>query len=254
MGSMNNPATGVAIMYNAAYKGIYAKEMGDSFATTLYAIDANGKVYKGETVVRSIKDFLIGKLEAESSIPELKTMAVDMLKYGAAAQINFGYDTENLVTADLTEDQLALGTQEVPEAVDYAAVTGEGAKVTTNISVKSKVELGLSCIVAGQTGVKCVITDNEGKVLKELATTNIGGVMYSAIYDNVGAKQMRQIITATFVNGSGEAISKTVHWSVESYVAQTHARSDATQTEISMVNAMLIYGDSVAAYMTATLQ
>ncbi len=252
--AINNPVTGAAIMYNAAYTGINAKEMGDSFATTLCAIDAEGKVYKGETVVRSIKDYLLGKLEDTNSIPELKTMAVDMLKYGAAAQVNFNYDTENLVTADLTEEQLALATQEIPAATDHASVTGAGANVNTNITVNSKVELSLSCISAGQAdpaAVKCIVTDKDGKVLAEIATANIGGVMYSAKYDNVGAKEMREVITATFVNGNGDAISKTVNWSVESYVAQTRARTDATETEIAMVNAMLTYGDSVAAYMTA---
>ena len=254
MGSMNHPVTGAPLMFNAAYNGINAKEMGDSFATTLYAIDANGKVYKGETVVRSIKDYLLGKLEDANSIPELKTMAVDMLKYGAAAQVNFNYDTENLVTDVLTEEQLALATQEIPEASNDASVTGAGANVNTNITVNSKVELSLSCISAGQAdpaAVKCIVTDKDGKVLAEIATANIGGIMYSAKYDNVGAKEMREVITATFVNGNGDAISKTVNWSVESYVAQTRARADATETEIAMVNAMLTYGDSVAAYMTA---
>ena len=248
------PPVGNALMYNAAYTGINAKEMGDEFATTLYAIDANGKVYKGETVVSSIKDYLLGKLEDANSIPEMKTMAVDMLAYGAAAQVNFNYDVENLVTHVLTEEQLALATQEIPEAVDYASVTGSGANVNTNITVNSKVELSLSCISAGQAnpaGVKCVITDSEGKVLAELATSNMAGVMYSAVYDNVGAKEMREVITATFYNAEGTAISKTVNWSVESYVAQTRARTDATETEIAMVNAMLVYGDSVAAYMEA---
>ncbi len=254
MGSMNHPTTGEALLYNASYNGINAKEMGDSFATTLYAIDANGKIYKGETVVRSIKDFLMGKLEAETSSAELKTMSVDMLKYGAAAQINFNYDVGNLVTNELSEDQLALATQTIPEATDYASESGTGANVKMNITVNSKVELALSCIAAGQTnpaGVKCVITDADGKVLAELATTNIGGVMYSAKYDNVGAREMRKVITATFYNAEGTVISKTVNWSVESYVAQVRANSTSTATKIAMVDAMLTYGDSVGAYLTS---
>ena len=249
LGSITDPATGEALLYNAAYTGINAKEMGDSFATTLYAIDVNGRIFKGETVVRSIKDFLMGKLTDTNSIPELKTMAVDMLKYGAAAQVNFNYNTENLVIADLTDDQLALATQNIPEAVDCVSVTGEGAHVSTYITVNSKVELNLSCIAADQTDVKCIIADKSGKVLAELAPTNKAEVLYSAVYDNVGAKEMREVITATFVNGNGDAISQSVNWSVESYVAQTRARTDATETEIAMVNAMLTYGDSVAAYM-----
>ena len=254
LGSMNNPATGLPIMYNAAYTGINAKEMGDKFATKLYAIDANGKVFRGETVVSSIKDFLLGKLEDSKSIPEMKTMAVDMLKYGAAAQVNFGYNADNLVTDILTEEQLAYATKDIPEATDFFSTSGSGANVNTNITVKSKVELNLSCIVLGLAdteNVKCVITDSEGKVLAELATVNIGGVMYSATYDNVGAKQMRNVITATFYDADGNAISKTVNWSVESYVAQIRIKETATANEIAVVNAMLTYGDSVAAYMAA---
>ncbi len=251
LSTVPNPTTGEAMLYSAVYRGINAKEMGDIFSATLYAVDANGRQHYGETVTGSIKDFLFGKLNAFDATAEAKTMAVDMLRYGAAAQVNFGYDTENLVTADLTEEQLAFGTQEIPEAVDNANVTGEGASVNTNITVNSKVELSLSCIAPDQKTVTCIITDSEGNVLAELATVNIGGVMYSAKYDNVGAKQMREVISATFVNENGDAISKTVNWSVESYVAQIRAKTDATATEVAMVNAMLVYGDSVAAYMTA---
>ncbi len=257
IGVMNHPATGEPLLYNASYTGIVAKEMGDNFATTLYATTADGKIFRGETVVSSIKDFLIGKLEDSASIPEMKTMAVDMLKYGAAAQVNFAYDAENLVTDALSEAQLALGTQEIPEAVNSTASSGSGANISTSITVGSKVELTLSCIVAGlsdPSGVKCIVTDKDGKILAELATENKAGVMFSAKYDNVGAREMRKMISATFYNAAGEAITQTLSWNVESYVAQIRAKTDATETEIAMVNAMLTYGDSVAAYMTAAGQ
>ncbi len=113
LGVMNHPTTGEALLYNASYNGINAKEMGDTFETTLYAIDANGTVYRGETVVRSIKEFMMGKLNDAKSSDELKTMAVDMLRYGEAAQHHFAYDTENLVTNELTEEHLAYATKEL---------------------------------------------------------------------------------------------------------------------------------------------
>jgi len=248
-----NPATGEALMYQVTYKGINAKEMGDNFSTTLYAVGEDGTIYYGTTVVDSIKSFLVGKIDAETSIPELKTMAVDMLKYGAAAQVRLGYNTDNLVTADLTEEQLSYATVEIPEAVNNAASTGTGAAVNTNITVTSRVQLNLSCIYTTATdpnAVKCVITDSEGKVLAEIAATNKGNIMFSAIYENVGAKQMRDVINATFYEGE-TAISKTVSWSVESYVAQVRAKTNVAEDELNMVNAMLTYGDAVAAYMEA---
>jgi len=248
-----NPATGEALMYQVTYKGINAKEMGDNFSTTLYAVGEDGTIYYGTTVVDSIKSYLVGKIDADASIPELKTMAVDMLKYGAAAQVRLGYNTDNLVTADLTEEQLSYATTEIPEAVNNAASSGTGAAVNTNITVTSRVQLNLSCICTTATdpnAVKCVITDSEGKVLSEIATTNKGNIMFSAIYENVGAKEMRDVINATFYEGE-TAISQTVSWSVESYVAQVRAKTNVAEDELNMVNAMLTYGDSVAAYMEA---
>jgi len=248
-----NPATGEALMYQVTYKGINAKEMGDNFSTTLYAVGEDGTIYYGTTVVDSIKSYLVGKIDAEASIPELKTMAVDMLKYGAAAQVRLGYNTDNLVTADLTEEQLSYATTEIPEAVNNAASAGTGAAVNTNITVTSRVQLNLSCIYTTATdpnAVKCVITDSEGKVLAEIAATNKGNIMFSAIYENVGAKEMRDVINATFYEGE-TAISQTVSWSVESYVAQVRAKTNVAEDELNMVNAMLTYGDSVAVYMEA---
>ncbi len=249
-----HPGTGVPLIYNAAYTGINAKEMGDNFTATLYALDEKGNVYRGQSTVSSIKDFLLGKLNDPNAIDEMKTMAVDMLRYGATAQFRFDYNTENIVTQALSKEQLAYATKSSPKAEDHSCVTGDGAGVSTNITVGAKVELNLSCIstiVSDPTAVKCVITDEEGNILSELATSNMTGVMFSAKYDNVGARQMRQIICATFYDGD-TPISKTVKWSVESYVAQVRAKTDATIEEIALVEAMLTYGDSVAAYLTVS--
>ncbi len=254
LGVMNHPATGAPLLYNASYTGINAKEMGDKFSTTLYAVAENGTVYCSETVVSSIKQFLLERFAEAKATDELKTMAIDMLKYGAAAQIHLNYDTENLVTNDLTEEHLAYATVDEAIANDGYTVTGEGANITANITVGSKVELSLSCIYRGATdpkAVTCVITDKDNKVLEQIATSNMAGVMFSAKYANVGAREMRKFINVTFYEGE-TAISKTIKWNVESFVAQTRANSKTTETELGMVNAMLIYGDSVAAYMDAS--
>lgn len=251
---VKNPITGTVLCYRATFEGITAKEMGDEFTTTLYAVTDDGVINCGNSHTDSIKSYLMGVINDARSSSELKTLAVDMLNYGSAAQINFSYDTSNLVNADLTEAQKLLGTKETPKSSDYSSVAGTGAVISTDVSLQSKVVLGLSCIAVGladPSGVKCVITDAEGKTLAELATENKAGVMYMAKYDNVGAKEMRNLITATFCDADGNAISQTVRWSVESYVASTLAKSSTTQVLANMVNAMLIYGDSTAAYMTS---
>ncbi len=254
MGVMNHPTTGEALLYNASYNGINAKEMGDTFETTLYAIDANGKVYKGETVVSSIKEFLMGKLDDAKSSAELKTMAANMLIYGAVAQVKFDYNTGDLVTNSMTAEHRAYATRTVPEATDNYSVTGDGANISTSITVGSKVELSLSAIardVTDPTSVKCIITDSDDKVLAVLATGCMADVMFTAKYDNVGAREMRKIIKVTFYEGD-KPISRTINWSVESYVAQMRADPKSSEADIALVDTMLNYGDSVTAYLDAS--
>ena len=93
----------------------------------------------------------------------------------------------------------------------------------------------------------------EGKILAELPVEMIAGVICTATYNDVGAKQMRRPITVCLFD-KGLPVSKMLTWSVESFVAQTRANPNSTQAEIDMVNAMLTYGDAVAAYMTSTGQ
>ncbi len=244
-------ASGKISGYRATYTGINAKEMGDEFNATLYAVAADGTIYYSNANTNSIKSFLMGKITDTVSPATLKTLAVDMLNYGAAAQLNFSYDTENLVNAELTEEQKALGTQTAPEAVDSTVITGDGINLTASVTVKSKVELTLTCMYKTEdaSNVKFVFKDKDGNVLAELAPTkHIANKAVQCVYDQVGAKQMRELITIEVYDGD-TLVSKTLTWSVESYVAATLAKTTTSEILANMVNAMLIYGDSAAAYL-----
>ncbi len=244
-------ASGKISGYRATYTGINAKEMGDEFTATLYAVAADGTIYYSNANTNSIKSFLMGKITDTVSPATLKTLAVDMLNYGAAAQLNFSYDAENLVNADLTEEQKALGTQVNPESVDSTVITGDGINLTASVTLKSKVELTLTCMYKTEdaSNVKFIFKDKDGNVLAELAPTkHIANKAVQCVYDQVGAKQMRELITIEVYDGD-TLVSKTLTWSVESYVAATLAKTTTSEILANMVNAMLIYGDSAAAYL-----
>ncbi len=251
LSAINHPTTGVPLIYCADFNGIAAKEMGDTFEATLCGVTADGTVYTGASVKGSIKDFLIEKIDDTSSSAKCKTMAVDMLKYGAAAQMHFNYNTSKLVTNGLTAAQLAYGTKGTPAAADTLSSTGTAANVTANVIVGSKVELNISCInktVTDPSNVNCLIMDENRKIIAQPEVSVMANVMFSAKYDNIGASEMRKPIYATFLC-NGRVISKVLLWSVESYVAQTRTNAKASANEIALVNAMLTYGDSVAAYL-----
>ncbi|MBE6680255.1 MAG: hypothetical protein E7598_07030 [Ruminococcaceae bacterium] len=89
------------------FTGISAKEMTDEISIEIF--DSND-VAVSECWVTSVADYALGSYEyAETD--ELKTVLTDMLNYGAAAQLHFGYNTANLANADLTEEQKSYASQ-----------------------------------------------------------------------------------------------------------------------------------------------
>jgi len=246
--SMPNAAN--PFLHNASFTGLTAKEMGDEIRATLYCVDAEGNIFYGPTQADSVKDYLLRGLDLATSTSEKKTMYVDMLRYGAVAQTYFDYDTDNLVADDLTEEHLTYATTVIPEAVDGSKAEGGRGTLNTSVVLKARVTLTLSHLKPGANlaNMKFVVKDAlDGTVIKELPAYNLNPVMVAADFDDVGAKQMRRLITVTLYDGD-KAITNTVTWSVESYVAKVRATStDAGQ--IALLNAMLTYGDAVAAYM-----
>ncbi len=250
-------ASGAVTGYQARYTGINAKEMGDSFCATLYAVSSEGIIYYSETKTGSMKSYLMSKIKDSSSTATFKTLAVDMLNYGAAAQIRLGYNTDNLVNSDLTATEQAYGTQVVPTAVNRASQSGTGSSIFSSVSLQSKVLLYLntSYTPTSPDNLYYFIQDSyTGEILTVVsAQLNEASGLYQGIYENVGAREMRKLFTITLYDDT-TAVSKTLTWSIESYVASVRAKSNATEAEIVMANAMLAYGDSVAAYLTETGQ
>ena len=246
---------GTLVGYGITYTGIFASEMGDNFTATLYAVAEDGTVCYGQSVTASIKAYLMEKLSDSASSAELKTLAVDMLNYGAAAQISFNYNVENLVNADLTEAQKALGTQTAPEATDSSAIAGEGANITASVSLQSKVLLYVNCNYAKteNSELEFVVKNEKGEVLERFAPSAETATICQGVYANVGARQMRELVTIELYD-CGELVSQTLTWNIESYVAQVRADSASGDALIDTVNAMLAYGDSAAAYLSASGQ
>ena len=113
--------------------------------------------------------------------------------------------------------------------------------------------LYLSVVKAEASDLMFVIKDAEGNVLSKFAPTMIANGIYQGVYDNVGAAQMRDLITIELYE-NGNLVSQTLSWNIESYVAQVRADASSSAELINAVNAMLIYGDSAARYLAASGQ
>ena len=100
-------------LYACTTSGIAAKEMGDSRYYCAYAKMSDGTITYSELSQYSPKQYAMSRL-VNSNNEELKALCVAMLNYGTAAQQYFGYKTDDLMNAELTDAQKAL-------VIDYSA-------------------------------------------------------------------------------------------------------------------------------------
>ena len=234
--------------FRATYNGIAAKEMNVAFTATLYAVDAQGQVFYGPSMTKTVKGELKTRLEATTNPTVMRTLCADMLNYGAAAQVYFGYDTDNLVNTGV-EYIHDFETAETPAAVNHQSTTGEGGNLFPSASLSSRVVLQITAQMPNGSDVKLKVMDEEGNVLDTLETTAVNVNLFKVNFDRVGAKNMRTLYKFQFVDEGGvSADSKVLTWSVESFVAQKLAGAAGTPT-YELARALLIYGDSAKEYL-----
>ena len=102
--------------------GIAAKNMGDTLYFAVYAVLADGTYAYSKTYTYAPTTYAYNMLGKSTTPAGLKPLIVAMLNYGAAAQVYFNYNTDNLVNAKLTDEQKAL-------VVDYNGDMLDGLNV-----------------------------------------------------------------------------------------------------------------------------
>ena len=100
------------VYYMFTFDGLTSTDMGSTLSAVLRA-DKNGVTYSSKPDKYSIKDYAMDRLQ-NSNNSSFKKMLVDMLNFGAAAQVHFDKNATNLVNNDLTAAQKAMGTQTLP--------------------------------------------------------------------------------------------------------------------------------------------
>ena len=93
--------------YMVHTNGIAAKNLGDDLYFKVYAKLADGSYVYSSLLHYSALDYAENRL-SNSNDPQLKSLVVAMLNYGASAQQFFGYRTDALMNAGLTDEQKAL--------------------------------------------------------------------------------------------------------------------------------------------------
>ncbi len=114
--------------YMATTDGIAAKEMGDTRYYVAYAKLTDGTYAYSKAYDYSPKKYAMNLLPKASTSDKQKALCVAMLNYGAAAQTYFGYNTDNLMNAELTAEQKALNIA-YDETLFKNSVAADPAKI-----------------------------------------------------------------------------------------------------------------------------
>ncbi len=225
--------------YVVTATGIAAKEMSDEI--TVVICDANGNAVSYE-FVQSMRNYAMTGVRKAGATALQKRLFVDMLKYGAAAQTNFGYGTNDLATALLTAEELAYGTNDTPTfEKKYTRGTYHGA---SNLKLESNIlfQIALKNMTEGMYA-RIEYTGHTGTVYsKTYDASNLEtmGNYKVANIDTMVIADARQPITIIVYNADG-SIAGASNESIENYCAM----GGATGLPISLIS----YADSAYAWL-----
>ena len=222
--------------------GVWAQYMSDDLEIVLLA-DKGEQTYCSATYTYSVKSIAESKLAASSG--NMARLFVDMLNYGAAAQIQFEYREENLANADLTPEQKALATQTTPEVNLTTSATANANNKVRQYNLGLKEYTSLQFIVRIPKGTvddyRVHVTD-EGNVyelecvlLNELTSYDLACFEVTQL----AANEMRKEVTAQ-IYLNGEALP-------EVYTASIAAVAKSKFATAPVTEAMVKSGDSVVA-------
>ncbi len=228
-------------IFGPCFNGIAAKEMSDNIICVIY--NAEGVAISNERS-ESVRSYAM-KMMSSSQPDKQKTMAVDMLNYGAAAQTYFVYNTADLANNQLTEAHQALATADVE--VENNQKT-DAAYAGANLNLESKIELTLffeSSVVTSNTYAVISYTSHTGtevnKRVESSTYSNTFGASYNGVVlDTMVVADCSTDVTVTVYDAATDAVISTAVDSVASYAAR------ATGTLADLCKAIMKF--SVGAY------
>ena len=246
--------TSGSTVYNVfEYKGIPPQAMGDDIEITFYGIK-DGVTYWGETYAYSVTDYVQSTLSKTTTSDKLKTMLVDLMYYGAACQTYQNYETDQLMTDILTEEQKKYKSVYELELKNIKDASYEicenrlvrfGTALRLNNAVEMAIALNLTDVALEDLTFKVKIGNRELKYTYAENPENFekGADGYWYFYfDGVYANQMSEEALITAYRGN-EQVSYTLRYSIESYA------STVTDVKLKAVtDAMMYYGNSAKAY------
>ena len=206
--------------YYVSFNGIAAKEMCDTIYIQLMA---NGTTPIGQKYTDSIRDYALRQLR-KTTDAKTRTLYVDMLNYGAAAQTYFKYHADELANAELTAAEKEYGTKTVNLVNNR--VPGPGY-VASQLNLASSIQLRLKFngIDASMYAVASFTNHmgNQKNVTIPGSEFISGGTV--VVINDVVAADYDKDVTITVYDVQGNAVASAVE-GVASYIARMTGGSE----------------------------
>ena len=229
-------------VYDITYTGLAAKEMCDTIHITVY----NGA---GEIVGMhsdSIRSYILRQLREKDHEAAFRTLCIDLLNYGAAAQKSFHYNVYDLANKDLTVEELAEGTNTTAEYKNLQTVSGATECYYGTAYI---LETKISMIMAVQAdyfdeGCYALVsyTDHTGTEKNNIRLEGKkNNSVYEFVLNEIVVADGRCLLTIEFYKADGTKIV-TVQDSMESYTARN-------AEDYPLAKKMLAFSDAAYKYL-----
>ncbi len=235
-------------VYVFLFNKLAPDRINETITATLHAA-FGGVDCEGRPIEYSVSQYCYNQLEKCTGKTALSTMCVDLLNYGAAAQECTGYNVDDLANAKLTELQRSWGTQQDRMLVDSTSRDGTPAEEkavwkSASLRLKENVTVELLFETEDVSGLY-VEVEMYGRTFKinEFTYDKQFG-WYVAKFNKFSATHMSELMKATVRDADGNAVSKTLTYSVESYAQ----RMQDDPSVGKLVKALLKYGDAALVY------
>lgn len=231
-------------LYKFTYSGILPQQIGDTLTAEYSA--TIGKATVKQTTTYSVKQYCENMLKT-SADAKLKTLLVDILYYGDAAQKYANYKTDSLATAGLTDEQKALRSANTTADITATAkIAGTADGVHSwkgaNLYLNSRLSMELTFRADSIEGLKIKVNGTE--YTPEEKSTGV----YKVRIDNISITSGD--VTANFVK-DGTDTGETLTYSIDAYIKKalaTDASANATELLVSLYG----YRTSALAYAGAS--
>ena len=209
-----------------------AKEMGVRVTAQIFT--SEGAV--SEAITSSIQDYAVKALESDKE--SLIALMKAMLNYGAAAQVEFGYDTDNLVNSILSAEDQVLSTVDASEYAYKLTGSEDGLAFDgASLILNSETSLRIYFKLTGSKTVEDYTFTIDGETVQPVAH----GSSYYIQVSNISAKDLD--VWHTFTLGD-----ITIEYAPLSYVDRVQAVASSDVDLVNLVTALYLYNQAADTY------